>query len=136
MKIDEPKWSRISDQKNQDAVDNPQVGDYWHERFCPYFIVVKVKDDDITVLSFVGGPESYNRKDEINAKIKNGDNTWSADCSKHMIVNREWIKKLVSYGSIPGFVADVVRYGESSKMVIEWKEFHRARLEQELKEFM
>ena len=136
MKITEPKWTRMSDQKNQEAVDNPQVGDYWSERFCPYFLVVKVKGDDITVLSCVGGPQSFNRKDELNARIDNGDNTWSMDYSKHMVVDREWIKKLVSYGSIPGFCADVVRYGQASAMVREWKEFHQARLEQELKDLI
>ena len=44
------------DLKNHKALLNPQPGDYWHEMFCPYFIVVKVKGDDITVLSCLGGP--------------------------------------------------------------------------------
>ena len=136
MKIAEPKWSPYSKELDQAAVDNPQVGDYWSEHFSPYFLVVKVKGDDITVLSCVGGPQSSNRKDELNARVDNGDNTWSMNYANHMVVNREWIRKLVSYSSIPGFCADVQRCGAISVLVQEWREFHKARLAAELAEFI
>jgi hypothetical protein len=118
MKISEPSWSSISKNNNQLALDNPQVGDYWNERFCPYFLVVAVRDD----------------KHEPNARIMNTDDmTWSFDYSKHMVVNREWMAKAVKYSSIDGFCADVVREGMSG-VVEEWKQFHRERLTKELEE--
>ena len=123
MKIAEPKWSPYSKELNQDGIDNPQVGDYWQERFCPYFFVVDVKGNDITVLSCIGGPDSLNRKYDINAKIDNKDGTWSLDYTKHMLVDRDWIRDLVTYKSIPGFCADVVRKGPDSPIAVEWRSY-------------
>jgi hypothetical protein len=122
---------------NKQALALPQPGDYWQEMFCPYFLVVAVnpKQDQYTVLSCMGGPKSYSRKEEINARIDNKDNTWSFDYSKHMVVDRAWIEKAVKYGSIDGFVADVMRSGEKSTLIVkEWKRFHTQRLLKELKE--
>jgi len=137
MKITEPKWSPYSKELNQEALDNPQVGDYWHERFSPYFLVVAVKGEKITVLSCVGGPNSFNRKHELNARINNLlADSWSFDYSKHMVVDKEWIKKMVTYSSIPGFVADVVRGTKMIDIVEEWRQFHRERLQQELAELV
>jgi hypothetical protein len=116
MKITEPTWSPYSKELNQDGVDNPQVGDYWHERFCPYFCVVEVNGKDITVLSCLS---SCN----INAKIDNKDGTWSLDYTKHMVVDRDWIRDLVTYKSIPGFCADVVRKGPNSTIAVEWRSY-------------
>lgn len=128
MKIAEPKWSPYSIEYNQDAVNNPQIGDYWQERFSPYFFVVDVNGNDITVLSCVGGPDSRNRKHEINAKIEHPeDSTWSLDYSKHMVVDKDWIKELVMYKSIHGFCADVVRKGPNSIIAVEWRS-HKCNL--------
>lgn len=118
---------------NEDAVANPQPGDYWHEMFCPYFLVVKVDGDEITVLSCLGGPSSFNRKDEINAKVDNQDGTWSFDYSKSMIVDRAWIRRTVKYGTIDGFVADVVRGGNKEEAVKEWIRYRAEQLMSELK---
>lgn len=121
---------------NKQASVLPQPGDYWHERFCPYFLVVAVnpKQDQYTVLSCFGGPNSFSRKDEINAKVDNKDHTWSFDYSKHMVVDRAWIEKAVKYGSIDGFVADVARDREKMMSIVkEWKQFHAQRLLKELK---
>jgi hypothetical protein len=115
-------------QLNQDAITNPQPGDYWHEMFCPYFLVVHVDGDDITVLSCLGGPDSYNRKSEINARVDNGDGTWSFDYSKSQVIDRAWIRDLVLYQSIQGFVADVVRSERSIAAVTEWRDSESKRL--------
>ena len=109
-------------QLNQDALANPQPGDFWHEMFSPYFLVVHVAGDAITVLSCLGGPDSYNRKSEINAKVDNKDGTWSFDYSKSQVVDRTWLSELVLYKSIPGFVADVVRSERSLATVTEWRD--------------
>jgi len=112
---------------NQEALDNPQPGDYWHEMFCPYFVVVAVNGPDITVLSCMGGPKSYNRQHEPNAKIENKDGSWSFDYDKSMVVDRKWIEKAVKYGSIDGFIADVSRSETMREISEGWIE-HRARL--------
>jgi len=117
---------------NQQALDNPQVGDYWNEMFCPYFVVVEVlKNDRFRVLSCMGGPNSYNRKDEPNARKDNDDDTWSFDYSKDMIVDREWMHKAVKYGSIDGFVADVWNTEKTQKIATEWRNYHANKLRKE-----
>ena len=37
----------MSNQNNQQALDNPRPGDYWHERFSPYFVVVNQEGDQL-----------------------------------------------------------------------------------------
>lgn len=118
----------MNTEQNQQALDNPTPGDYWHERFQPYFIVVDVDNDSYTVLSCLGGPNSFHRKDEINAKI-DGKEGWSFDYSKSMVVDRDWISRAVTYGSIPGFVADVVNSEKTRLVVAEW----RNHVQQEMK---
>lgn len=116
---------------NQEALDNPQPGDYWNEMLCPYFLVVQVKGNDITVLSCLGGHKNY-RPDEKNARIDNGDGTWSFDPDKYMVVDREWIRNTVKYKNHDGFVADVVRSEKFQDIVNEWVAY---RAKQLLKEF-
>ena len=118
--------------KNAEALANPKFGDYWHEMFCPYFFVVNVNGNDITVLSFLGGPHSHDRKDEPNARIDNKDNTWSVDPSKYMVVNREWIEKTVKYSSIDGFVADVVNSQKTNAIANEWRDWKQKEMRKEI----
>ena len=119
-------------QLNEDALRNPQPGDYWQEMFCPYFIVVAVNGAKLTVLSTLGGPKSFNRKEELDAKINNQDGTWSFDYSKSMIVDHAWIRNAVKYGSIDGFVADVSRSDRMKSIVSEWVKHRAQQLLQEL----
>ena len=112
----------MNDILNQEALDNPQVGDYWAERiFCPYFLVVKVDGQKITILN---GSHRIIHKE-----------TWEFDYSKYQVVDHEWMKDKVTYKSIPGFVASVVRKEKFLAIVDEWKQFHRDRIEKELAEF-
>lgn len=116
MKIAEPKWSPYSKELNEEALDNPQVGDYWKERMCPYFLVVDVQGDDYTILCAFPGDKVAQMARVI------GTNTWEFDYSKHSVVSSDWIKETVCYTSIPGFVADVVRGNEKMRMIVEeWK---------------
>jgi len=120
---------------NTKALENPQVGDYWHEMFCPYFLIVKVDGKKYTVLSCLGGPLSFNRRNELNARLNDDTGYWSFDYSKSMVVDRRWIENAVCYTSIDGFVADVVRGSEKNNTIVrEWKQFHAQRLLKELKE--
>jgi hypothetical protein len=113
--------------QNQQALDNPKPGDYWHEMFCPYFLVVDVRDQAITVLSCMGGPNSLTRKNEPNARLDLDNNYWTFDLTAAMTVDREWIKTAVQYSNIPGFVADVVRGGPKfTNIITEWRD-HRQK---------
>ena len=117
--------------KNQQSLENPRIGDYWHEMFCPYFIVVDVKNNDITVLSCLGGPDSYNRKHEPNAKIDLKDG-WTFDLSKSMVVNREWMTKVVKYESIEGFVADVGNSEKTVGIAMEWRDYKQKQIRNQI----
>lgn len=117
--------------KNYESLDNPRIGDYWNEMFCPYFIVVDVKGDDITVLSCMGGPNSYNRKHEPNARIDVKDG-WTFDYSKSMIVNREWMSRAVKYESIDGFVADVWNTEKTVKIAMEWRDWKQKDIRKQI----
>jgi len=132
---------RLQDLANLKALANPQPGDYWHERFCPYFIVVDREGDKFRVLSCLGGSNSFTRKDELNAKIESKDG-WYFDYSKSMLVDHEWIRRTVRYESIDGFVADMVQSEKTARIVQEWREHKRLtmlkeieRLEEEYEKF-
>ncbi len=120
--------------ENEKALSSPKPGDYWNEMFCPYFIVVNVEGPDITVLSCLGGPTSFNRKHELNARISVDNAHWSFDYSKSMVVNRDWIEKAVKYDSIDGFVADVNRSEKTLKIVEEWRKYKAQDIKRKIKE--
>jgi len=120
--------------RNQQALNNPAIGDYWHEMFCPYFVVVDVTNDDITVLSCLGGPNSYLRKNEINAKIEIDRDHWGFDYSKSMVVNRDWIKRTVKYDSIDGFVADVSNTEKTRAISREWRGHRQQQIRDQIKQ--
>lgn len=109
---------------NQAALDNPQVGDYWSEMFCPYFLIVNVEDDKYTVLSALGTD---------NARVSIDNNYWGWDYSKAMVVDKNWIEKTVKYDTIDGFVADVSRDSKTLLgMVEEWKAFKKAEIQTQI----
>ena len=118
-------------QENLRGLTDPKIGDYWQEMFCPYFLVVDVKGNDITVLSCLGG--SYTRKHELNAKIDTKDG-WTFDLSKSMVVNREWMTKAVKYESIEGFVADVGNSEKTVKISMEWRDYKQKQIRNKITE--
>lgn len=118
--------------QNYESLDNPKIGDYWQEMFCPYFLVVDVKDKDITVLSCLGGPNSFNRKHELNAKIELDKDHWTWDLSKSMVVDRNWIAKAVKYDSIEGFCADVVNSEKTTRMAMEWRDWKQKNIRKQI----
>lgn len=119
--------------ENEYALANPRPGDYWNEMFCPYFVVVDVKGEAITVLSCLGGPTSFNRKHELNARISVDTGHWGFDYSKSMVVDRAWIEKAVRYNTIDGFVADVGRSEKTMHIVTEWRDWVQKDLKNQIK---
>jgi hypothetical protein len=117
--------------RNQQGLDDPKIGDYWQEMFCPYFLVVDVKGNDITVLSCLGG--TFTRKDEPCAKIESKDG-WTFDLSKYMVVDRTWMVKAVKYDSIEGFVADVGNSEKTVKIAMEWRDYKQKQIRKQIKD--
>lgn len=123
-----------SDVTNKSAIQNPVPGDFWHERFSPYFMVVAVKGDAITVLSCLSHGD--HRRGEPNARINNEDGTWSFDPSKYMVVNRQWMIDAVTYRKSveSGFCADVSRSERNNGIATEWRRYRAKQLLAELNE--
>ena len=128
MSYDYEKQKRI----NEESLHNPRIGDYWQEMFCPYFLVVDVKDKDVTVLSCLGGPNSFNRKHELDARIELDKDHWTWDLSKSMVVDRNWIFKAVKYDSGEGFVADVINSEKTVKMAMEWRDWKQKDIRKQI----
>jgi hypothetical protein len=95
------------------AIKIPAVGDYWHEMYCPYFVIVNIQDDKYTILCAV------TIEGATNAIVRHRDYC-EFDYSKHSVVSIEWIKDIVSYKNAPGFVADV-RRGWRPSLINEWQ---------------
>ena len=121
-------------QENQQALDNPRPGDYWHERFSPYFVIVNREGDQYRVLSCMGGPHHYLRKNELNARIEIDKDHWAFDYGKEMIVDRAWIERAVRYERIDGFVADVSNTEKTQRIVQEWRNFKQRDLRRQIQE--
>ena len=116
---------------NKEALANPKPGDYWHEMFSPYFLVVaKAKNDKFIVLSCLGG--SHLRPNEPNARI-NSVGGWYFDYSKSMAVDRDWMTKAVTYQNSPGFAADVVRDSEKYLSIVnEWRDHTSKKMQKQI----
>ena len=125
---------REQDLRNQKALAFPQIGDYWHEMFCPYFVIVNKEGDKFRVLSCLGGPKSFTRKDELNARIEVDSGHWGLDYSKSMLVDYEWIRRTVTYESIDGFVADVVNTEKTQHIAEEWRKHTAQEMRRELQD--
>ena len=79
---------------NQKHYDLPEVGDYWHERFSPYFVVLDV--DHINGLYII-----------CDERVNLDDRNWTFDTEESKQVTFDYFKR-VKYDRIEGFVADVV----------------------------
>lgn len=123
---------REQDLRNQKALAFPQIGDYWHEMFCPYFVIVNKEGDKFRVLSCLGGPKSFTRKDELNAQIEVDNGHWGFDYSKSMLVDHEWIRRTVTYESIDGFVADVVQSEKTDRIAQEWRNWKQTEMRKQI----
>jgi hypothetical protein len=112
---------------NELHCSNPEPGDYWHESFTPYLLVVKVEGEKIYVL--LG-------EDRQPARIDGrfSDSHWIWDVTKHRVIDRAELRKMVTYQSIQGFVADVYP-GRCLDYIPLWKEYNIKRLNDSMKEF-
>ena len=120
--------------KNKQALDNPQIGDYWHEMFCPYFVIVNREGKQYRVLSCLDHPKSFTGKEELNARIQVDSGHWAFDYSKSMLVDHDWIRRTVTYESIDGFVADVVNTEKTQQIAQEWRKHFAQDLRRQMED--
>lgn len=67
------------EQLNREHVKKPQVGDFWHEMFCPYFLVVEVTKHGIIVLDKTKPvDEGHYTFDEKQPKVMTLDDLYKA----------------------------------------------------------
>ena len=90
--------------QNQEALDKPQPGDYWHEMFSPYFIILKVIGNKLIICD--------TRKDVDK-------NHWTWSLKDWKLVDKNYLKKKVTYSTIDGFCADVVRNSQKHYSFVE-----------------
>lgn len=87
------KWFPDNEVNEQHASD-PQLGDYWHEMFCPAYVVVGRLGAQVVVCKT---PKSTD------------ENHWTWDLDKLEMIPVDAFKKRLSYETIPGhYWADVV----------------------------
>lgn len=77
---------------NEQHCADPQVGDYWHEMLCPYLVVLGRIGAQLIVCQ--------TRKDVDR-------DHWTWDLTKLEFMTLTELRQRVTYGTMPGFVADV-----------------------------
>lgn len=70
MKTDYDNRYRKQQELNEEHVKNPQIGDFWHEMFIPYFLVVEIVTSGVIVLDeTISISESHYKFDETKPKF-------------------------------------------------------------------
>lgn len=108
--------------KNQLHVDQPQVGDFWHEMFSPYHIVLAVTDSHVIICD----------------KTKPTDNShYTFDLMETRTITHLEHRDLVTYSTMRNkFVADVVPNCRMMPWIQEWRDKKRKAMLQEMEYFL
>ena len=78
---------------NKEHIENPQIGDFWHEMFSPYFVVAEITNNGVIV---------------YDKTLPDGPNHYVFDETKQKIMNKEEMRNKVTYSTMrDSFVADV-----------------------------
>jgi hypothetical protein len=105
------------DRLNESHVAFPQPGDYWHEMFCPYHVVLAFDGTNVIV---------------CEKKVDVDKDHWTFDLSETKTYPLDQFRKKVTYGSIAGFVADVMPQSKLMPMVNEWRAAKRAEIQKQM----
>lgn len=97
--------SKPDNQINELHLRDPKPGDFWHERFCPYHIVLAVTPSGVVI---------------ADKTRPDGDSHYTFDLESAREITHEEHGKAVRYSSGNGFVADVVPV-RAALSVREWK---------------
>lgn len=99
--------TRPSQELNQRCIENPQIGDYWHEMFCVYHLVLDVLANGNLVIA---------PRDQTVTEHQCFDYKLAHEITK------EDHKKLVCYSGKDSFVADVISGNEATVYAaLTWK---------------
>ncbi len=78
--------------RNKRRIADPKPGDYWHEMFCPYFVVVGVEGNHILI---------------CDKKKSVGSDHWTWDLGQCRYETKAELRRQVTYDTMPDkFVAD------------------------------
>ena len=109
-------------EKNKRHADKPQVGDFWHEMFAPYHIVLAVTDTHVIIC---------NKTKSVDA------DHYTFDLSETKTVTLEEHKNIVTYSTMRDkFVADVTPKSRMMPLIEEWRAKRKEAMMQEMKYFM
>ncbi|WP_212734618.1 hypothetical protein [Pseudomonas asiatica] len=97
--------SKPDNQVNELHLRDPKPGDFWHERFCPYHIVLAVTPAGVVI---------------ADKTKRDGDSHYTFDLESAREITHEEHAKAVRYSSGNGFAADVVPV-RAALSVREWK---------------
>ena len=83
--------SEQRDARNRMRIADPQPGDYWHEMFSPYFVVIEREGDKVLICD----------------KRKTMGDGWTFDLTACRYMTIAELRHEVTYGTMPDkFVAD------------------------------
>lgn len=86
----QPKETRHS--RNEKRIADPRPGDFWHEMFCPYFVVVAVHGEQILI---------------CDAIVDLDKDHWTFDLTRCRYATKQALRNRVTYDTMPDkFVAD------------------------------
>jgi hypothetical protein len=108
--------------KNQKHVDQPMVGDFWHEMFSPYHIVLAVTDTHVIICE----------------KTKSvGSTGYTFDLTETRTVTHLEHRDIVTYSTMRDkFVADVVPNCKMMPLIQEWRDKRKLAMMEEMKYFL
>jgi hypothetical protein len=108
--------------KNQKHVDHPMVGDFWHEMFSPYHIVLAVTDTHVIICE---------KTKPVNP------NGYTFDLTETRTVTHLEHRDIVTYSTMRDkFVADVVPNCKMMPLIQEWRDKRKLAMMEEMKYFL
>lgn len=92
--------NEAQERKNQWHLENPQVGDYWHEMCCPICEVVAVQDGKVAIWDWTRGRE-----------VK-GEDGWYKEVDKPHVMSLASFQKSLRYSTNSKTYGDVIPASE------------------------
>lgn len=96
--------NKMQDRKNQWHLENPQVGDYWHEMFCPIYEVVAVENGKVAVWD-------WSRSREVQKE----DGKWYRVVDKLRVMSLASFQRSLRYSTNDKTYGDVIPVSERKK---------------------
>lgn len=106
---------------NKKHIEDPQPGDFWHEMFSPYHVVLAVADNHVIICEKTKPTDAHH---------------YTFDLSETKTISHQEHRDLVTYQSMRDkFVADVVPNSKLMPMVKEWRDAKFKEIQSQLEYF-